>query len=187
MTESFSIEIPNEKLPTYRLVTLIVCIINLLAFIYLALNEPPGYAALVLYIGVALSAGAFAAVMLKRFNKNIADFWAAAALLACALIWMQAENYLPGLLLIVFASMSLVAQKTPVIHFEKAQIRYPSFPEKQFQWNAVDFAMLKDDILTIEMKDNRLFQFTLDKKMAARVDSTLFNKFCMECTSRAAA
>ena len=185
MNETYSIEIPNDKLSSYRLVTLIVSIINLLAFAYIALNEPPGYAAFVVYFGLALSAGALAAILLKRFGKSLSDIWAATALIACALIWLQADNFLAGLLLIVFAAMSLVAQKKPVIHFDKEQIRYPSFPEKKFSWSAIDFVLLKDDILSIETRDNHLLQFTLDTKVASQVDSNEFNQFCAHCVSKA--
>jgi hypothetical protein len=38
--------------------------------------------------------------------------------------------------------------------------------------------ILKDDILSIELKDNRLFQFSLDKNIAAAIDSAAFNNFC---------
>lgn len=185
MIETYSIEIPNDKLSSYRLVTLIVSIINLLVFAYVALNEPPGYAALVMYLGLAFSVGALAAILLKPFHKSIADLWAATALVACALIWLQADNFLPGLLLILFAVMSVVAQRKPVIHFEKEQIIYPSFPQKKFPWAAIDFVLLKDDILTIETRDNHLFQFTLHKKVASQVDSNQFNQFCAHCVSRA--
>ncbi len=185
MIETYSIEIPNDKLSSYRLVTLIVSIINLLAFAYVALNEPPGYAAMAIYFGLALSAGALVAILLKRFGKSIADLWPATALVACALIWLQADNFLPGLLLIVFAVMSVVAQRKPVIQFEKEQIIYPSFPKKKFSWAAIDFVLLKDDILTIETRDNHLFQFTLDKTVASQIDNIKFNQFCAHCVSSA--
>ncbi len=183
MTETYSIEIPNDKLSSYRLVTLIVSIINLLAFVYLVLNEPQGNASIVLYLGLALSAGALAAILLQRFGKKLSDYWPATALIACALIWLQADNILPGLLLIIFAVMSVLAQRKPVIHFEKDQIIYPSFPPKKFLWAAIDFVLLKDDILTIETRDNHLLQFTLHKKVASQIDSHQFNQFCAHCVT----
>ncbi len=187
MSESYSIEIPNEKLPTYRVVTLIVSIINLLAFVYLALNATRDYSSASLYVGLGLSVVAVMMILVKRFGKALPDIWAAMVLVACALIWMVAGNILPGFLLMIFAMMSLVAQKQPVIHFEKAHIRYPSFPEKILLWTDVDFVMLKDDILTIEMKDNQLLQFTLQKSVAAPINAENFNCFCAGCVSNSVA
>lgn len=178
MSETYSIEIPNDKLSSYRLVTLIVSIINMLAFTYLALNEQPGYATVFINLGLVLSMLALIAVLLKRFGKNLSDAWAAAALVGCALFWLQAENFLAGLLLAVFAFMSMIAQKKPVIYFEKDHIRYPSFPEKKILWESIDFVLLKDDILSIETTDNHLLQFTIHKNVSAVIDSNSFNEFC---------
>ena len=186
MNKSYSIEIPNERQPTYRIVLLIVSIINLLAFIYLALNTGSENLLPVIYAGVALSATALGTILLKRFGKYLPDSWAAAALIMSAILWVLSGNYLPGFLLLIFAALGIVAQRKPVIHFESSYIRYPSFPEKRLHWADVDFVMLKDDILTIEMKSNHLLQFTLDKVLASNTDANQFNEFCASCVSNAA-
>lgn len=185
MSESYSIEIPNEKLPTYRLVTLIVSIVNLSAYLYFLIKPAQAHSMSVVYVGLVLAAMAFLAIMLKRYGRQVPDSWPAAALIACGCIWCATGNWWPGLLLGAFAAMSVVTQKKPVIHFNQHQIRYPSFPEKKLQWAAVDFAILKDDILTIEMKDNHLMQFTLASHIAAQIDSQRFNEFCEACTRAA--
>jgi hypothetical protein len=62
---------------------------------------------------------------------------------------------------------------------------YPSFPVKKIAWAEVDFVMLKDDILTIELLNNKLIQFTLNKQLASAIDADRFNRFCKECKSAA--
>ncbi|MBC7868510.1 MAG: hypothetical protein H7X88_13325 [Gloeobacteraceae cyanobacterium ES-bin-316] len=182
MTPDYSIEIPNEKAATYKVVTLIISVINLLAFGYAVFALQSSSIISLLYIGLTIS---LVSVILLFFrpHQNLLKktFRIEIAFFICAFTWFASGNYILGLLLFIFAMAGLVANKIPVIHFSKQEIRYPSFPEKIFLWKEINFVMLKDDILTLEMKDNRLMQFTLGKIVADSINSLAFNNFCNEC------
>lgn len=178
MSASYSIEIPNEKLATYRVVTLIIAIINLLAFAYIIFYTNDAGIVSLLYIGFVVSLLALILFIIKHYSRFFKSFRIEIAFIISGCIWMISTNYLLGLLLLLFAFLGLIANKKPVIYFTKEQIRYPSFPEKIFLWPDVDFVILKDDILTIELKNNQLFQFTLEKEIANGIDAAAFNVFC---------
>ena len=79
-----------------------------------------------------------------------------------------------------FSILIAITGRKNVIHFSKDGITYPSFPEKVFLWIEIDFAVLKDDILTIETLDNHLLQFTLDPAVTDLIDPIAFNQFCIQ-------
>lgn len=178
MSAQYSIEIPNEKLATYRVVTFIIAIINLLAFGYIIFYTNDAAIISTLYIGFIVSLFALILFFIKQYGRLFKSFRIEIAFIISGCIWMISANYLLGFLLLLFAFFGLIANKKPVINFTKEQIQYPSFPEKVFLWPDVDFVILKDDILTIELKNNQLFQFTLQKQVANGIDAAAFNLFC---------
>ena len=50
--------------------------------------------------------------------------------------------------------------------------------EKKYNWTEIAQIICKDDILTIDLKDNKLLQLNIEKNFAERFDVNEFNKFC---------
>ncbi|MFZ4771977.1 MAG: hypothetical protein ACOYLO_17480 [Ferruginibacter sp.] len=178
MINNFSIEIPNEKAATYKVVTFIIAVINLIAFAYFLFYSSQSHLKNLIIIGFVISVLGLLLFIVKQYSSHISSFRVEIAFIICATVWLFSGAFLLGFLLLVFAVFGLITNKKTIIHFTQEGIRYPSFPEKYFKWEVVDFVILKDDILSIELKDNRLFQFSLDKNIAAAIDSAVFNNFC---------
>jgi hypothetical protein len=178
--KSFNIQIPNDKAATYRLVTLITAIINLLAFGFFMLNINAGSLKMIAITGFI--SGVLSVILLgvKKYTSYLSNFRIETLFTVCSACWIITGNYLLGSLLMVFTLLGFIALKRKVIYFYKEGIRYPSFPTRLISWKGVDFVMLKDDILTIEMKNNKLIQFTLEKDIASMIDTDDFNNFCSE-------
>ena len=62
--------------------------------------------------------------------------------------------------------------------FSKDGIIYPSFPRQTFLWPDVSNAILKDGMLTIDLKNNKLIQTVIDKESALAINESEFNLFC---------
>jgi hypothetical protein len=183
MTAFYEIEVPDEKAATYKVVTFIIALINLFAFAVANMHAAPLPGMLFTGMGVGTAAVLFFVLqprfpLLKSFRIEI-------AFIICGIVWMATGNYLPGALLVLFAFLGFATNRKPVISFSKEYIVYPSFPVKKIGWADVDFVILKDDILTIELLDNKLMQFTLNKPVASAIDAGRFNQFCNECKSAA--
>lgn len=178
INDFYEIEIPNEKAATYRVVTFIIALINAVAFTYLYFNETNksrlGFASL----GAILSITALVFYCIRTYTKNLQTFKIEIAFIILALTWFICGNAWLALLLLLFAFLGFYTNKKSVIRFTKDGIAYPSFPPKKLLWTDVDFAMLKDGILTIEMKNNHVFQFSLSKTASDKLDENSFNEFC---------
>ncbi len=65
------------------------------------------------------------------------------------------------------------------IAFDPAGIVINTFPKKQIPWIAIQNAIIKDDVITIDFKNNKLIQKDINEPVTVQV-STEFNTFCAE-------
>jgi len=179
MTQHYSIEIPNEKVTTYKLVTLIIAIINALAFAYAYLQSQQGVG--ILLMGALVATGSLILYAIRNNKKNASAFRIEISFGICAIIWFITGNFWLGLPLLVFALMGMIIHKKPMIMVNEEAIHYPSLTGAIWPWETIEWVILKDGILTVEKKDNHLLQVTLDQKVAADINEAAFNSFCAEC------
>ncbi|MBZ4187950.1 hypothetical protein [Niabella beijingensis] len=78
---------------------------------------------------------------------------------------------------VVLWFLYLVARRQLVISISSQEVRYPSFPAKKIGWSEISNLLLKDDILTIDLKNNKIYQHFV-KDDTADVDEAAFNEFC---------
>ena len=78
----------------------------------------------------------------------------------------------------IFAVLGFYAlQSTFTIIANINGIVYPSFPKKIFKWSELDNVILKDKILTIDLKNNKLIQHTLNESDNKYLDENEVNSF----------
>ncbi|RYF81691.1 MAG: hypothetical protein EOO03_16485, partial [Chitinophagaceae bacterium] len=169
LKEQYQIAIPNDKAATYRVVTLILAGINAAAFAWLYFTEPNPSNRNFALLGTLLGFTALGFYIAKIYANRVQSFRIEVAFFLLALIWFMTGNGWLGLPLIIFGAFGWIVNQPTVILFDASGIRYPSFPVKHFEWKEVDFVILKDGILTIELKNNRNLQFTLAKTVADEI------------------
>ncbi|MFM8806066.1 MAG: hypothetical protein ACKOD1_01770, partial [Sphingomonadales bacterium] len=65
--------------------------------------------------------------------------------------------------------------------FSDQGIDYPSFPRRIIEWDQVEQVIVKDDLLTIDLRSNRLLQHPIEKN--SFIDDrevTEFNAHCQQ-------
>ncbi len=174
----YNIILPDDKATTYKVVTFIIALVNAFGFAVFYFNETEPGKQILVVLGMIISMLAFVFYILQLTQKKFASFRVEISFVIAALVWFLYGNFWLGALLLIFAVFGFYSNRKLVIQFNEQGIEYPSFPKKHFQWQEVDFVMLKDGILTLEMKDNRVFQFTLSKEETDRLDEPGFNNFC---------
>lgn len=63
------------------------------------------------------------------------------------------------------------------VFVNETHITYPSFPVKDIRWNDLNNIILKDGLLTIDFKNNRIIQQLIEKD-GVGIDERDFNDFC---------
>ena len=172
---SFSIEIPNEQAGTYRMVTFIVVTLNFFGFGYIFLQSQQTISSSLAIAAIVFNAVPWIYYLLNK--KHLKSPAIEITGIASALMWMYFGNYFLGILLLVFTVFGFFANKKKAILFSDDGILFPSFPEKKYNWEEVSQAILKDDILTIDLKNNKLMQFRIGKDFSEKLDEPAFNKW----------
>lgn len=174
----FSIPIPNEREKTYRIVTFIIITLNFLGFGYIFLLSQNKFSSGVAITALLMNGVPWVYYLLNK--KHLKDPGIELIGILSGLIWFYFGVYPPGTLLILFTVIGYFANKEKMIIFYDEGILYPSFPEKKYSWDEVAQVIWKDDVLSIDLKNNKLMQFKINKTFSENFDSHLFNQFCRE-------
>lgn len=173
----FELVLRNEKLRLYNRFSIFIIIILTLLYVYISFftqNGTPGPLKISVLVLMAL------VVLIMFFSKNI-NYTNDLKILFIFLVmgwayhrlyWLTGATFLLGV-------MFSYATKVKTVCFSELQIIYPSFPRKKISWNQLNNAILKDGLLTIDLKNNKLIQQFIDDKNAV-IDEKEFNDFCRQ-------
>ena len=172
----YRITLPGTKAKAYNRISLIILVVNMLAFVLVFFKKGSlaGYVtavAMVFVISITL-------VTFVSKNLNLQNKFTIVAIGLSAVAWIILGDYLLALLMAAMAVVAYYTLKDPLLIFSEDGIAYPSFPKRFYTWKQVNNVMIKDDVLTLDFKSNELLQFTLPPATIASVDRGEFNKFC---------
>ncbi len=171
-TQQFDIEIKNEKIKTYRTITLLIVVLNTLFFIYLLPDFAQRKSALASLTFIVLYTGYRFYISNKKKKSFYFDEWIFFLLM---ILW--SDNFLIAFLnMICFLLYTISIQKI-IYHFDASRISQKNFPWKKYEWNKISNVILKDNLLTIDYKNNKLFQAEIAN---TDINQTQFNAFAEE-------
>ncbi|MCX6319923.1 MAG: hypothetical protein NTW29_21770 [Bacteroidetes bacterium] len=176
---SFSLTLINEKKRFYDRFAVFMFVINAAAIIVFffargrkMLSDVTGGITLLLLVIALL-------VYINSPRTTKRKYYFLFATFFTALYWLLLGYWWVGSLTIVLAALYLIAQQKPEVTVTEEHIRYPAFPPARFSWTQLNNIILKDGLLTIDLKNNRLIQQTVDEKISS-VNEPIFNEFCQQ-------
>lgn len=177
--EIYTILLPNEKEKTYRFVTLFLLILNCTAFGYTFLYSADNRNIDLSRFGFLLSLVYICMYFVKLYTRYLSRYKLEISFIILGILWLVMGMFLIAGILIISAIMGLYVSRIPTIIITKDKITYPSFPPQHILWNEISNIILKDDILTIDLKNNKLLQHTLLPGSETAINEKEFNHFCM--------
>jgi hypothetical protein len=93
--------------------------------------------------------------------------------------WFFRGNILAGLILSILLFLYLISKRNLFVIISEQNITYPSFPVKKIRWDALHNVILKDGLLTIDAKTNKIYQLLIDEHLNP-VNESEFNEFCKQ-------
>lgn len=171
------ISLKNEKLTSYNRLSNLIIFIFFIFFGYLAIFSELKHIRLKSIGTIMLLSICFG--LLSYFRNSKYSFSQRPFFFIIIMGWISFENYWMAGITLVFDIFSSITTRKLDVTFTKNQIQYPSFPLKQINWNDVNQVILKDGLLTIDLKSNKLFQQTIDE-IKTPVDEKEFNDFCRQ-------
>jgi hypothetical protein len=176
--EDFVLPLPNTKAKFYDTMGWLLIIIHLTAFstlaYYVSNAGQRGYALVgILLIAIPL---AFEWFFRKPHQKSTVI---QSALTSGTLVWLLFLHYYTiGFISLALALLFYIARRDMKVLVNKERIEYPSFPPKKIKWADLNNIILKDGLLTIDFKNNKIIQQLIDENNP--VDENEFNHFCRE-------
>lgn len=166
----------NEKLLSYRRLAILIFLLHLLFFIFYLLKYGGN---MTLLAGIAISGLAMVFLFTISGRHSKPTIITSITFFLLAAVWIMLANYWLAIVLAILAFFDLVSGRKLVVSFFADRIEYPSFPKKTIRWNELNNVILKDRILTIDFKNDRLLQSEIAEE-SLNVDEKLFNAYCRE-------
>ena len=183
MTE-YIIQLPNEKARTYRFVTILILLINCIAFCTVFINTTDEKLKIIGALGATTSLIPLIIFLTNLHAKKLSAYHTEISFILLSMYWVLFEKYLFAVFILCFAVIGFYASKKFKVIFSADKILYPSFPVKTFLWSEVSNVILKDNVLTIDLKNNKLIQAVIEKSSADEIDEAGFNEFCRQQLTR---
>jgi hypothetical protein len=178
--DKISVVIPNEKKSFYKLSIFFIAVINIIGFLYFIVNNAFGSLSYVFaFLGFISILPPLCAYFIFKKNQDTHLAQIVIGILFASICWILEGLILVGVLNMVFAFMGLKTIRKLEIVFNKIGVEYPSFPKKTFHWAEVEQVILKDGMLTIDLKNNKLIQFVISNK-ENNLDEAQFNQRCKQ-------
>lgn len=175
--QQFHITLRNDKIKLYNRFSWLVLIILTLVFIYFIFSAK-GY--LRRTEGIIFLVTLSLAFLLKLyFEETKFRFGIEALYYLVAMGFIANGQYLLGGVAILFQFLYIISVRKKVVLFFTDKILFPSFPARSIQWKSLNNSLLKDGLLTIDFKNDKVIQQLIDESKTS-VDEKEFNEFCKQ-------
>lgn len=182
--QQFEVILKNEKTKQYNWFAIFLIVINgvgiclfLLKENYQKLTENPmGFPVIISSACLIISI-----LIFPRFKKG--DYPIYFISVAIISYWVILKQWWIAIAMLFMLLLYYVSKKKLKVIIDSSDILYPSFPVKKFKWNKLNNIILKDGLLTIDLKSNKIIQQFIDEKNKA-VDENEFNDFCRQQLSK---
>ncbi len=178
--DKISVVIPNEKKNGHKLSIFFIAIINMIGFLYFIFNNAFGSLSYVFaFLGFISILPPLCAYFIFKKSQDTHIAQIVMGILFASICWMFEGLFPVGLLNMAFAIFGLKIIRKLEIVFNEIGVIYPSFPKKIFTWIEVEQVILKDGMLTIDLKNNKLIQFVISNQ-ENNLDEAQFNERCKQ-------
>jgi len=176
----FELLLKNEKVKSYDRITLFIILINLAVFILLALQSAEQKIRITSITGSLLIVTLLVIhFIVKNTKTRSTSLYSFISVLSAAITWMIIGKWWAALLCFALSVLYQVSRKPLQVLVNPDKINYTSFPVRAIQWNELNNVILKDGILTIDFRNNKIVQAEIDD-VSNTINEKEFNDFCSQ-------
>jgi hypothetical protein len=175
--QQFEITLINEKVRSYYRISWIIIIIHIIVLLYLGLfstdrRTGAGSIATLIILAGCLIARFYLKKKRKKLKPDVDIFF-----FVLMIGWISNGQYWLTIIPAIFYILSAMTLRKFIASFSTEKIMYPSVPVKTILWQDLNIAILKDGLLTIDFKNNKVIQQSVDETKTS-VNEQEFNDFC---------
>ncbi|GAC1396679.1 MAG: hypothetical protein NVSMB63_17140 [Sediminibacterium sp.] len=113
----------------------------------------------------------------RQQKKGLMPFYRLALFLAACGWYIQPNGFWPATIYLVAALIEKQVKFPPEVAFDETEIVFNTLPKKRFSWDMLSNVVLKDNLITIDFKNNKLIQKEIESTATLREEQD-FNEFC---------
>lgn len=170
----YAFPVPNTKLKIYHLFTYGILVLNVLGMFRVTAGQENSLeqtSALLLVIALMTLWD------LRNFKKNRRLLPVGLLLIAFSFYWIRFGANWAFIVNILLWFLYTISRRRLIITVSAEEVTYPSYPKKHLPWSELNNVMLKDGLLTIDRKNNKLYQHYI-RHSEEYADEVEFNEFC---------
>jgi hypothetical protein len=156
--------------------SMLVCGVSALLFLSQAINMGDAYLLLLLGAAVVLLLTGYNAYQLFKNKKRVRFNY---VLIITGLVW-TGMPFFPWLsiLLVIMGLVEPQSKKDLEIGFSDEEIVFNTLPRKRYEWSEFSNIVLRDNLLTLDFNNNKLFQRETVDDDDEDCDEDEFNQYC---------
>ncbi len=171
--KQYELVLKNEKERSYKRISLLLLFMNFISIVFVIYsNDFTKGGSLILAV-----VAAFSVLAAFYFKKKYEAIGFAVAFFLFSLAWQMAGYWVPAALNLVLLILNGLRSQKPIVSISETQIIYPAIPKKHILWKELNNIILKDGLLSIDFKNNKLIQQLLDE-VSSTTNEKEFNEFC---------
>jgi ribosomal protein S18 len=175
--QQFEITLKNEKIKQYNRIGWFIIVINILFVLYLAFFSSDRKMQI---SNITILVFLLLVFLLQRyFRKSLYQFGIHPYFFFLMLFWITLEMYWLAAVVVIFDALHTMATKKLLVFFQKDKIVWPAFFLRKINWQDLNNVVLKDGLLTVDYKNNKILQQFIDEKSNVVIE-TEFNDFCRQ-------
>lgn len=169
---------PNYKI--YDVITVLMCAMAVAAEVFALFHVqfmPFNWVNVFLVVFIIISL----IIVLTKINKPDYTPTFRWTLFASAFLWLLFPLHIPviGIFYIVVALLERQIKFSQEVGFSKELITLNTFPSKNYTWQQVKNVVLKDNMLTLDLVNNKILQKETETDVSAGIEKE-FNEFCKQ-------
>ena len=170
--KTFELVLKNEKKRQYTTLAFLILVVNVIFFIWLAITDRELRIKAILTAAI-VTAGILIPYFLKRFSAI------GVSVLFIILFYIEVGYWQLSVGIGVLALLFAVSIRRLIVQVTDGHIVYPSFPKREIDWGELNNLILKDGLLSIDFKSNKLAQaLVVNEGNEPYIDEKEFNEFC---------
>lgn len=173
-SDSYRIIVKNERIKSYRFLALILVLLNVAVFIFLLAYDYKRYEATAALLLLGIYFFIRSNIAKKNNQKYYIDEIMFFVLAGC---WVGLQNYLLAICCILLGVLFRVSLQKIQFVFNANGVYKLNFPKAVYEWNQFTNLMLKDKILTLDFRNNKLMQLETERE---EIDEASFNQFAKQ-------
>jgi hypothetical protein len=171
------------KRPNYRLIDQVSQLMYFFALIVFGFSLYQNYqsgSGAVIFIGI-FGVGIIGSWILTVLKKRAAGFgYFRLGLFIAAVGFLSLQNYWMAALYALAGLLERQVKFPQEIGFSTEEVAFNSFPKKKVAWSELNNVVIKDGLITVDYKTNKIDQKEIDQEVAPQIE-TEFNQFCRQC------